>query len=114
MVIRLKFVEICIKKMTFFCIADNESSLGFKFAGIETREVKSRAEALEALQVALAIENVGIVVVTEKVSSLIRAELDDLLYKQELPLILEVPSRGELKKRKSTAESLKKIVGMSI
>jgi vacuolar-type H+-ATPase subunit F/Vma7 len=100
--------------MIFFCIADKESSLGFKFAGIETREILSRTEALEALQVALATENVGIIIITEKAASYIRQEINELLYRQELPLILEVPSRGELKRRKSVSEFLKEIIGVSV
>ena len=52
--------------MTFFCIADKDSSLGFKLAGIETIEVSTRADAAEALQVARADKNTGIILVTEK------------------------------------------------
>ncbi|MDP2922848.1 MAG: V-type ATP synthase subunit F [Candidatus Omnitrophota bacterium] len=100
--------------MTFFCIADKDSSLGFKFSGIEVREASTKKEALEALRVGMAIENVGIIVVTEKVSSLIREEIDEILYRQELPLILEVPSRGQIKTRKSVGEFLKEMIGLSV
>jgi V/A-type H+-transporting ATPase subunit F len=100
--------------MIFFCIADYESSLGFKFAGIETKEVLSRTEALQALQAALARQDVGIIIITEKAASYIRQEIDEILYRQEPPLILEVPSRGEQTKKKSVSAFLKEIVGVSI
>lgn len=99
--------------MNFFCIADKESSLGFKFSGVETREISTKAEALEAFNVALAVENVGIIIITEKAASLIRERLNQFLYNEELPLIVEVPSRGPVKKRKSVSESLKEIIGIS-
>ena len=52
--------------MRFFCIADKDSSLGFRLAGVETREVTTKAEAVEAFQVALATDEIGILVITEK------------------------------------------------
>ncbi len=100
--------------MTFFCIADKESALGFRFAGIETRDVASRNEAREALSVATAVPDVGVILVTEKVSSLIREEVDALLYERELPLILEIPSRGEVRAKRSIAEFVKRAIGISI
>lgn len=99
--------------MNFFCIADRESSLGFKFSGIETREISSKAEALEAFNVALAVESVGIIIITEKAASFIREKLNQFLYQEELPLIIEVPSRGPVRKRRSVSESLKEIIGIS-
>lgn len=100
--------------MTFFCITDKESSLGFRLSGIETREVSTRLEALEALDVSLAMEDTGIILVTEKAANFLREELDKIIYKSQRPLILELPSRGEFKKRKSVGEFLKEIVGVSI
>jgi len=100
--------------MTFFCIADKESSLGFRLAGVETREVASRSNALEALKVALATEEAGVILVTEKVALFLRQELDNLMYKNQKPLILELPSRGGSSKRRSVGDYLKDIIGVSV
>lgn len=100
--------------MTFFCIADKESSLGFSLAGIQTMEVSSRSDSLEALKVALATEDAGVLLITEKAASYLRQEIDSLMYKNQKPLILEVASRGEQKKRKSVSELLKDVIGVSI
>jgi V/A-type H+-transporting ATPase subunit F len=100
--------------MVFFCIADKDSSLGFKLTGVETREVSTKSEALEALQVALAMENVGIILVTGKVAFLIKEEIDKLIYQPRLPLILEIPSRGEALKRRGVGEFLKEAIGVSV
>jgi len=100
--------------MTFFCIADKESSLGFRLAGIETREVSGRSDSLEALKVCLATEDAGILLITEKATSFIRQELDKLMYKNQRPLVLELPSKGELTKRKSVGEFLRGVTGVSV
>ena len=100
--------------MHFFCIADSASSLGFKLAGVETREVSARSEALEALKVAVSSEGVGVILITQKAASLIEKEMDDLLYRKSLPLVLEIPSRGVETKTRSVGEILKKAIGISV
>jgi len=100
--------------MTFFCIADKESGLGFRLAGVDTREVSSRSEALEALKVALATEEAGVLLVTERAASFLKAELSNLMYRNQRPLILELPSRGEAPKRRSVGDYLKDIIGVSV
>ena len=100
--------------MQFFCVADKESSLGFRLAGVETREVASRPEALEALRVARLTKGVGIILVTEKAAALVSEEVRAHISDSPLPLILEVASRGQAKQRKSAAELLRELVGMGI
>jgi vacuolar-type H+-ATPase subunit F/Vma7 len=100
--------------MTFFCIADKESSLGFKLSGIETREVTTRLEALEALRVARATKDVGVILITENAASQIKEEVQAHITEKPIPLILEVPSRGQIPKRKSAAELLKELAGIGI
>ena len=100
--------------MHFFCIADSASSLGFKLAGVETREVSARSEALEALKVAASSEGVGVILVTQKVASLIEEEMEGLLYSKSLPLVLEIPSYGMKAKARSAGEVLKKAIGISV
>jgi V/A-type H+/Na+-transporting ATPase subunit F len=97
--------------MTFFCIADKESSAGFKLAGVNTREVSVRQEALQALNSAKADKDVGIIMVTEKAAALMREEVKNHIAGNPIPLILEVPSRGQVAKRTSSAELLKELAG---
>jgi vacuolar-type H+-ATPase subunit F/Vma7 len=100
--------------MKFFCIADKDSSLGFKLSGIETREALTPDAARKALKEALAAKNVGVILVTEKVTTFIHDELEALTYQQQLPLILKIPSRGLASKRKSMGEFLKEAIGVSV
>ena len=98
--------------MNFFCIADKDSSFGFRLAGIETRDVSSRIEALEALKVARASSEVGVIIITDKAAAYLKEEVKGNISKNPLPLILEVPSRGEKPRRKSAAELLKELAGL--
>jgi vacuolar-type H+-ATPase subunit F/Vma7 len=100
--------------MRFFCIADSASSLGFKLAGVETREVSARSEALEALKVAVSSEGVGVILVTQKAASFIEGELEEILYNKSLPLVLQIPSRDIETRARSAGEVLKKAIGISI
>ena len=100
--------------MKFFCIADRDSSLGFILAGIETRKVSTRPEALEALQVARATKDIGIILVTERAASLIEEEVRQHITDQPIPLVLQIPSRGEIPRAKSASELLKELVGIGM
>jgi len=98
--------------MTFFCIADKESSLGFKLSGINTMEVSTRSEALEALRVARATKDVGVILITDRAGAYIKEEIQGHITEKPIPLILEVPSRGQKPKRKSAGELLKQLAGI--
>ncbi len=100
--------------MTFFCIADKDSSLGFRLAGIETREALTRPEAEEALRVALATQDVGVILITTKVTKFIKEEIEKRTYTQQMPLILEIPSRGEVSTRYSAGDFLKRAIGINL
>lgn len=100
--------------MKFFCIADKESGLGFKLAGIQTREVITKSEARESLAVAKADKQVGIILVTEKAADMLRGEIEAHITDNPIPLILEIPSRGEFGKNKSAADLLKELAGIGL
>jgi len=100
--------------MRLFCVADSDSSLGFRLSGIETIEVRTEKEAAAALKVAFSAEGVGILVVTRKAADLIRGQISELIYTQELPLILEVPSLGDKSGGESADDLLKGAIGMSV
>lgn len=88
--------------------------MGFRLAGVETRGVSARSEALEALNVALATENTGIILVTEKARVFIKEEIDELTYRNQMPLVLVIPSRGQTGKRRSVGEFLKEAIGVTV
>lgn len=100
--------------MKFFCIADHDSSLGFRLTGLDTREVTTREEAQAALREALAKPELGIVVITSVAAAHLRAEINQVIYERELPLILEVPSKGGKVEGGGVGDFLKMAVGIDI
>ena len=98
--------------MNFFCISDKESGTGFRLAGIATREVDSRAQALDALAAARGDKELGIILVTARAADLMREEIALQISENPLPLVLEIPSKGEFRPRKSASEFLRQIAGM--
>ncbi len=100
--------------MTFFCISDRESSIGFKLSGIEVREVSGESETKKAMSDALSRKDIGVILITEKVLPFVKKEFEELVYSAHIPLVLEIPSRGKAEKEISVREFLKKAVGISI
>jgi V/A-type H+/Na+-transporting ATPase subunit F len=100
--------------MVFFCIADKESSLGFKLAGILTREASNRAEALEALQEARANKDTGVILITDRAAAYIEEEIKVQIDSKPIPLVLRMASRGQKPSRKSSAELLKGLGGIGV
>lgn len=100
--------------MKLFCVADSDSALGFRLSGIETIEVRTVKDADAAIKVGLAAEGVGILVITRKAADLIREKINGMIYSQELPLVLEVPSLGDKAGAESADDILKGAIGMSV
>jgi V/A-type H+/Na+-transporting ATPase subunit F len=102
--------------MKFRVIADGETVLGFRLAGIEGVVVGSPEEALKALREALnSGEEVGIILITERVAQTIRNEVDRLVFSTTFPLILEIPdSRGPLEGRGNIRDLVRSAVGITL
>lgn len=80
--------------MQFFLISDNtDTQMGMRLAGIEGVVVSTPDQVHAALERAKADENVGVVLITEKLVTLCR----DMIYSMKLnstkPLIVEIPDR---------------------
>lgn len=81
--------------MRFFCICDNsDAANGMRLAGIESAIVRSEADLTAALDKVAAAGDIGMVLVTEKISEAYTAQLDPLLADQTGPLLVTVPSTG--------------------
>ena len=80
--------------MKFYLISDNvDTSVGMRLCGIEGVVVHEAQEVEEALQKAIADEEVGIVLITTKLMKL----CPDIIYEMKLhskrPLIVEIGDR---------------------
>ncbi len=80
--------------MRYYVIGDEDTVLGFGMVGVDGEAVKSPKEAEQAFRDALADEGIGIVIITERCADLIRGLVDQYLFREKFPLIVEVPDRG--------------------
>ncbi|MBF0330485.1 MAG: V-type ATP synthase subunit F [Candidatus Omnitrophica bacterium] len=98
--------------MIYFCMGDDDTVLGFQLAGVKGRPAHSPDEARRILLEAVADKDIGIVIMTEKVAEMIRAEVDRLSA-GGFPLVLEIPGQGgPLPQRKNIVDTLRQAVGI--
>ena len=101
--------------MKFFCIADEETVRGFRLAGIAGQVVMTVPQAAAAVEQATAQGDCGIIVLTEKVASGIRQQLETIRLEREHPLIVEIPGpEGPLPGRKSLRQFVQEAVGIRV
>ena len=80
--------------MKFHLISDNiDTQAGMRLAGIEGVVVHTKAEAMAALDSALEMPGLGILLVTEKLSRLVQDALTEIRLSKSLPIIVEIPDR---------------------
>lgn len=80
--------------MNLFLISDNMSTLtGMRLAGIDGVVVHEREEVREALDKALADENIAIIIITEKLGQEFPKLIDDIRVDHQRPLLVEIPDR---------------------
>ncbi len=98
----------------YFVIADEDTLLGFRCAGLSGRAATNRLEAVEALKEARE-KNAGIVIVTEELAALMEAEVSALRFSDELPMLVEIPgAQGPLPGRRSLAEVIREAIGVKV
>jgi V/A-type H+-transporting ATPase subunit F len=101
--------------MKFYAIGDRQTILGFRLVGIAGTEVTGRDDALEALNEAINMSGIGIILITETVAGQIRDEVDARLYGMGFPLVLEIPdSKGPSPDRPPIEDIVRKAIGISI
>lgn len=101
--------------MRSIVIADEDTVLGFRFAGVEGRVVETPTEALAALKECARLPDVGMVLMTEPIAANIREAVDEIRFHERLPLITEIPdSQGPSEDRRTFVQLIREAVGVSI
>ena len=101
--------------MKFFVIGDSDTVLGFSLAGIDGQVVETPEESSAALKEAFQKEDMGVIVITERVAGQIRHEVDQFIYKTTFPLIIEIPDRhGPVTGRGSIRDMIRAAVGIHL
>ncbi|HET59605.1 MAG TPA: Vacuolar H+transporting two-sector ATPase F subunit [Chloroflexi bacterium] len=92
-------------------IGNSEAVQGFALVGIQGEITATADEANAAIDHALAMENIGIVLITEDAAVLIQARIDQLKFQSEIPLVVVIPAPNPVS---SKQESLNEIIERAI
>lgn len=80
--------------MNIYLISDNiDTQTGMRLAGIEGCVVHEKEELKAALNAALANKEIGVILITEKLSFEFPEIINDIKLNRKLPLLVEIPDR---------------------
>jgi V/A-type H+-transporting ATPase subunit F len=80
--------------MRYTVIGDEDTVLGFRYAGVPGEIVRTREEARAALDRANRNPEIAIIIITDTTADQIREEVNAVRFDLVLPLVVEVPSPG--------------------
>jgi len=98
--------------MQLSVIGDEDTVVGFRFAGVEGTTVGNREEAGRALAAAVERGD-GVLIIPERVADWIREDIDRIRFGAAFPLIVEVPGReGPIAESPSLFRLIREAVGI--
>ncbi|UCH00875.1 MAG: V-type ATP synthase subunit F [Deltaproteobacteria bacterium] len=101
--------------MKFYIIGDKDTVIGFSLVGIEGAVALSQAEALRSLRQALNRNDIGIILITERLGREIQPIIDELLSQKKCTLILQIPDlKGPLQGRRTVEEVVLSALGVKV
>jgi len=102
--------------MRSYLISDNvDTFVGMKMAGIESIVLHEREEILEKIAELKKDQEIGIIIITEKIARLIPDEVSNIKLSKEGPLLAEIPDRhGSTKGSDSIVRYVKEAIGLKI
>ena len=102
--------------MRFYLISDNiDTQLGMRLAGIEGVVVHEAAEVKDEILRACSMNDVGVVLLTEKLIKLVPDFVYDIKLNRKSPLIVEIPDRhGNAQISETISRYIHEAVGISL
>ena len=99
--------------MDFYVIGDQDTVLGFRYAGIPGTTVETADEAAGALADVTGSGKASIIIMTEHIASSIRARVNELRFGAALPLVVEIPGpEGPVEGRPTLLQLIREAVGV--
>ncbi len=77
--------------MEYFVIADEDTVLGFRHAGVGGRAVRTPEEARSALAEQVSAGTAGVIIMTDSIANAIQREFNELRFESSMPLVVQVP-----------------------
>lgn len=102
--------------MKFYLISDNvDTMMGMRLAGIEGVIVHEDKEVRNALTKAMDMEDVAVILMTERLVQLCPELVYDLKLNRKQPLIVEIPDRhGSGRAKDSITRYVREAIGVKI
>ncbi|CAB1251223.1 ATP synthase subunit F [Ruminococcaceae bacterium BL-6] len=102
--------------MRFYLISDNTDTLvGMRLAGIPGILVHEAAEVRKALNDAAEMQDVAVILITERLLALCPELVYDLKLNRKRPLIVEIPDRhGNGRTKDSITRYVREAIGVKI
>jgi|ERR1035437_573403 vacuolar-type H+-ATPase subunit F/Vma7 len=101
--------------MKVLVIGHPEAVLGFSLVGVAGKAVTTAAQANQALDEALSSSDIGIILVTQDVSKLIEARMDNLKLHSTVPLVVDIPApSGVSPDQPSLSDIVLRAIGIKI
>jgi len=101
--------------MNYFVLGDEDTVLGFSLVGVNGLVVSEESEIGELFDRVLANEEIGIIIITERVANRIREKVESLQFRGEFPLVVEIPDRTGYEKEKPPLRDLiNRVIGIRL
>ncbi len=102
--------------MKSFLISDNRDTwVGLRLVGIDGVIVKDREGALKEMKDVIKNQDIGILILTEKIVDMVRDEYLEYKLKSKTPLIIEIPDRhGSIREYNAIKNYIRDSVGIHI
>jgi V/A-type H+-transporting ATPase subunit F len=101
--------------MRILVIGHPEAVLGFSLVGVHGQAATSAEDVNQALDRALALPDVGIILVTENVARLIEERMAQLKLRSTVPLVVELPGpQVEQPDRPSLSDVVQRVIGIKL
>ena len=98
----------------FFVIGDDDTILGFRFAGLRGQAVSDATEASLALEQAIRAR-VPIIIITDVAAQMIRDKVNAIRFEAKTSVLVEVPTRkGPIEGRPNLMELIHEAVGIHV
>lgn len=102
--------------MRSYLISDNTDTwVGLRLAGIDGIIVNDRENALKEMKTAVKNQDIGILILTEKIVDMIKDEYLEYKLTSKTPLIIEIPDRhGSIREYNAIKDYIRDSVGIHI
>jgi len=100
--------------MKYFVIGDEDTVLGFSLVGVFGMQATNAEQARQAWNKALEDKVNGIIIITAAVANMIRPTVDQYLFSESFPLVVEIPSSRGDEKLPDLRSLVNKAIGVSL